>query len=479
MVTWTLAKKDFRVLLRDARAMVILLAMPVIFILVLGISVGEGFGKKASERVRVSVLDQDRGLESPELFPHKPWAQVVLRDLAETADISVEVIDSLPRAEELVKNGERPAVLVLGPNFSKQVALSSFMSEGINPFFRDGVALDKLDVRVLKDPTQPQASAIIEQVAQGSMLRVVLPWMIGRAFARIGDPAFIDLLSKEDVKVPTPLGKVPLKIILNTMKLAEKQELGQGLQNALQKLFPNYDLTAKTWASLTRSRPTGREGAAAIGYQEDGTGWLKAGAFRYKLLVPSFLVMFAFFLVLTMGWMFVAERRQGTMKRLCAAPLSRTQILAGKLLPCFALSLFQGFFLLGAGKLVFGMDWGSQPLWLIPVVVTTSLAAMGLALLVASVAQTETQVAIYGTLLVMVLAGMSGALMGERALMSEQLQTLTRFTPHAWALDAYRQLLVNTEAPNLEIVIQSCVVLAGFGIGFLVLAWWFLKLEGE
>ena len=46
--------------------------------------------------------------------------------------------------------------------------------------------------------------------------------------------------------------------------------------------------------------------------------------------------MFAYFLVLTVGWLFVAERRQGTLKRLRAAPLSRSEILLGKLLPCFA-----------------------------------------------------------------------------------------------------------------------------------------------
>src|SRR5205085_9727952 len=139
---------------------------------------------------------------------------------------------------------------------------------------------------------------------------------------------------------------------------------------------------------------------------------------------PSYTVMFAFFLVLTVGWLFVAERRQGTLKRLRAAPLTRTQIILGKLLPCLILSLGQGLFLLGAGKLVFGMSWGPDPLWIVLVVATTSLAAMGLALLVAALAQTETQVAIYGTLLVLVLAGVSGCLMGDRSLMPEQMQAI-------------------------------------------------------
>src|SRR5206468_5821886 len=106
-----------------------------------------------------------------------------------------------------------------------------------------------------------------------------------------------------------------------------------------------------------------------------------------------------------------------------------------------ALSVGQGLFLLAAGKVVFGMGWGPHPLWLVPLVVTTSLAAMGLALFVAALARTESQVSIYGTLLVLLLAGISGCLMGDRALMPEQMQEISRFTPHAWALDAYRQLL--------------------------------------
>jgi ABC-type multidrug transport system permease subunit len=136
--------------------------------------------------------------------------------------------------------------------------------------------------------------------------------------------------------------------------------------------------------------------------------------------------------------------------------------------------------LLGAGKLLFNMSWGPQPLWLIPVVVATSFAAIGLAMLVASVARTETQVAIYGTLLVLVLAALSGCMMGDRALMPEQMQQLTQITPHAWALDAYKELLtVANRKPDVELIVKACGVLTGFGAGFLALAWWFLNLDAD
>jgi ABC-type Na+ efflux pump permease subunit len=504
MTTWTLAKKDLRLLLRDRRAVVILLVMPFIFILVLGMSLGEGFGQKPDDRLRISVVDLDRGYveqlplrEALSLLTatpglgsmagemrvagmlalqkgiasFEPWSKVVQRDLAETGGIRVEIIPSRDEAKRLVQESRRAAVMVFGPEFSARVEQCSFLAEGINPFYRDGVKFDALDVELLRDETQLTASSIIEQVAQGTLLRVVLPWMIGRAFERIGEPAFLQLLTREK-DLPGPV-----RFFLQVAGPNDKLALSRGLQNSLQHLFPKYNLTAKTWAALTRSEPHQGEGAGATIYKgELGVGLLKRGAIRYQLLVPSYTVMFAFFLVLTVGWLFVAERRQGTLKRLRAAPITRTAILLGKMIPCFVLSLGQGLFLLGAGRLVFGMSWGPEPLWLLLVVVCTSMAAMGLALLVAALAQTETQVAIYGTLLVLVLAGVSGCLMGDRSLMPERMQQLSRLTPHAWALDAYRQLLTSS-APNLVLVGQACGVLAAFGVGFVVLAWWVLRLD--
>jgi ABC-type Na+ efflux pump permease subunit len=92
---------------------------------------------------------------------------------------------------------------------------------------------------------------------------------------------------------------------------------------------------------------------------------------------------FFFFLVLTVGWLFVSERRQGTLKRLRAAPLSRAEVLLGKTLPCFILSLAQGLFLLIAGRLVFGMRWGpaewpfwQQALWILLVVLGSSVLGL-------------------------------------------------------------------------------------------------------
>src|SRR6185369_12077516 len=116
MVIATLARKDLRVLMRDPRALIILLAMPLIFITVLGISLGDSFGQKPADRLRVSILILDEGsprtFDRPAMlregigvvgsaatspftflaflydnerfwFPRESWAERVLRDLGE------------------------------------------------------------------------------------------------------------------------------------------------------------------------------------------------------------------------------------------------------------------------------------------------------------------------------------------------------------------------------------------------------------
>src|SRR5207253_827683 len=91
-----------------------------------------------------------------------------------------------------------------------------------------------------------------------------------------------------------------------------------------------------------------------------------------------------------------------------------------------------------------------QVAWLLPVVFTTSLAAMGLALLVAALARTEIQVALYGAVPVLVLALIGGCVL-PREMMPEQTQQFSLLTPQGWALEAYRELLdPNPDAvPNL------------------------------
>ena len=96
---------------------------------------------------------------------------------------------------------------------------------------------------------------------------------------------------------------------------------------------------------------------------------------------------------------------------------------------------------------------------------------------VAGLAKTETQVAVYGTLLVLVLAGISGSML-PREMLPDNIRQLSLLTPHAWALDAYAQLLnPDNVAPQVEQIGTACFVLTLFGLGLLGLSWLVMKLD--
>lgn len=533
-VIWSLARKDLRLLLRDRLAAGLLVGMPLLFILVLGLLLGEGFGKKPDDTLRISIVDLDRG----DGLHGKPWGHWVYEDLRQTKGIKIELIPDLDEARRLMARHRRAAILVLGDGMSAKMNQCSFLNTpgSINPFHREGVYLDRVGAELLKDDGQQSAAAIIEQVVQVTMLRVILPYMIGQAFLKLKEPAFIERLG-ESVRLPLPedfpvlvssakklladprvkgarfldpelnktltslesklknfepLVQKDLVQLAELLRLAAgkdqvraddyRDRVGKGVQAALEKQFIKYNLMGMTWANLTKTTSSD-EGAEVNEYvNQEGSGLLRRGSHLYQLLVPAYTVMFSFFLVLTVGWVFVAERRQGTLKRLRAAPITRAQVLLGKLLPCYVVSLGQGVVLLLAGRLLFGMRWGpenwglaTQAACLLLVIVCTSLAAMGLALLVAALAKTEVQVALYGAVPVLVLALIGGCVL-PREMMPSETQKLSLFTPHGWALDAYRELLT-LPAPNVGIVLESCGVLAAFGAVFLGLAWGLLKLE--
>jgi ABC-2 type transport system permease protein len=101
-----------------------------------------------------------------------------------------------------------------------------------------------------------------------------------------------------------------------------------------------------------------------------------------------------------------------------------------------------------------------------------------MALLIASMARSEMHVTLVGAIVVLALAFVGGCIL-PRDMMPEGTETVTRLTPHGWALDAYQEMFrANPKSPPKgAVVATSCSVLAAFGAGFLALSWWRLKLD--
>src|SRR5262245_21354812 len=102
---WALARKELRLLLRDRMAAGLLLGLPLLFILVLGLLLGESFGQKPGDSLRISSVDLDEGKG----LDGKPWSHWVLTDLQETPGIRIEKVPSREEAEALIRSHRRAA----------------------------------------------------------------------------------------------------------------------------------------------------------------------------------------------------------------------------------------------------------------------------------------------------------------------------------------------------------------------------------
>jgi ABC-2 type transport system permease protein len=180
-------------------------------------------------------------------------------------------------------------------------------------------------------------------------------------------------------------------------------------------------------------------------------------------------VLFTFFLVTMMASSFLTERETGTLRRLQTLPVASVELMAGKTLPFLFISLGQGALLFLAGKLLFGMRWGRHPALLMLVILCTSLSAASLGLLSATLVRTHGQVATVATLIIIVMAGMSGCFM-PRGWLPLAMQQASLITPHAWALMACNQLL-STQNVDVSRVLRCCLMLAGLSSAYLVLGW--------
>ncbi|TMQ06314.1 MAG: ABC transporter permease [Deltaproteobacteria bacterium] len=187
----------------------------------------------------------------------------------------------------------------------------------------------------------------------------------------------------------------------------------------------------------------------------------------FQLTVPGNAVLFGFFIALTCALSFAEERRSGTWRRLLASPVSTWQLLFAKLVPYIALGTLQVGLLFAIGAFGFGMPIGGSLPALAVLTVGVACSATALGLLIASLSSTEKQISSLGSVLIMIM-GLVGGAMFPRALMPHVMQQVGLFVPHGWALDGYYQLIVG-KGTGFADVAKPIAAVYGFAVLFTVI----------
>jgi ABC-type multidrug transport system permease subunit len=180
----------------------------------------------------------------------------------------------------------------------------------------------------------------------------------------------------------------------------------------------------------------------------------------FEQSIPGILVMFTLLVLLTSGGsMLVIERKQGLLRRLASAPMSRAEVVAGKWAGRMVLAAIQVGVALAIGTFLFSMDWGPNLAMIIIVLVAWASFCASAGLLLGSLAKTEGQATGLGVLFANALAALGGC-WWPIEVTPEWMQSLQKLIPTGWTMDALHKL-ISFQAGALSAVSNVAILLAG------------------
>ena len=194
----------------------------------------------------------------------------------------------------------------------------------------------------------------------------------------------------------------------------------------------------------------------------------------FVLSSPGMMVNFILFSLMTAGIALIIERQNGTLQRLMTTRLRRWELIGGKAAGMFLLTFVQQILLIGVAQIFFGVDYLRDPAALLVMMVSLSLVASTLGLLLASVLKSEQALIATTVLVSMAIAALSGAWF-PLEITGEAFQTVGHLLPTAWILDGLRGIIVR--GFDVADVLPAFAVSVVWAAAFFAVAVWRFRLS--
>jgi ABC-2 type transport system permease protein len=415
MNIWNMTKKDMAVIFKDRGAMLWLFVLPVVFTLIFTILIGRAMGGDASAKE-----DTRTPLAVVNLDQGGDISQRFIAALDKAGGYRAELMDQ-PAAEQSLKTLKITRYLVIPQNFTADLT-------------------------------------------QGIPVNVVM----------ITHPAGNTSSNNNALRVANGVAR---DISLELQLLDGIRQMGQmqsGQPQADQAFNAERILAqAKSQFEHSRTQPLV---AIVEELPKAETTEVQTGIDFGATIVPGMVVLFVFLSASTVARAIYEERKAGSLRRLLAAPLTRSELMLGKMTPIWLLTLVQivvifavGAFLLpllGIGRLGIGEDPFA---WAVASMVI-ALCSTCLGIMIAAIARSEGQISGLSNVLLWVAGFLGGALLPT--FMIQQipvLAVLSRLVPQSWATATYNAILGRGASlaevlPNLGVLLIFSAVFFFIGI---------------
>jgi len=441
----TLAAKDLKVVVRDKFALFWLFAFPLGYALFFGSIFGNGDGGGTRGQIRIAIVDEDRSEPSRALAERLADHDALRVDREPTAEGSDGVGDvayaSLEDARAAVRAGQRVAYLHIPPGY------------GDSPF------------AVFDDPSEPVLELGIDpsRSAETGMLRGIVMQSVfeglattftdAKAMREQLDVVRAEIAAADDLRTSQ---KIVLETFFDALDTFVTDADFGGLEAGGASGTVGFGADLVTTVDVTRERRDGPRSA-------------------YEITFPSAVIWGLMTASLTFAITLVRERTNGTLLRLRIAPISRTQLLAGKALGCFGMCMIVMVAVLGFGVVALDVRFGN-PLLVLLATASTGLCFTGMMMVASVMGRTEQAVtgAAWGALMPLAMVG--GGMIPLVA-MPSWLLALSDYSPIKWGILAMEGAI--WRGFTLADMVPPCGILVGIGALFFALGVWiFRRMDG-
>ncbi|MGZ9166636.1 MAG: ABC transporter permease [Anaerolineales bacterium] len=175
------------------------------------------------------------------------------------------------------------------------------------------------------------------------------------------------------------------------------------------------------------------------------------------------LITWVFIPLFGISALLASERQSGTLRRLLTTPSQKATFLLGTISGQVGMALMQMFLLVGFGILVMNLNWGSEPLALFVLLISSALAAAAFGTTMGTFIKTAGQATGLSIMFGMLFAMMGGC-MYPLELFPPAIQSAVRIFPTTWAMEG--MLDQGLRGGGLVDILPEAGVLLGFAVVF-------------
>lgn len=260
-----------------------------------------------------------------------------------------------------------------------------------------------------------------------------------------GKPEPIELFYDEAREMEA--GLIQYALISNLMEILGSRSIQKKIINSLYRRYPDIDpsIMKSIEEEVAGQFQPGEGGEGNI---MDEMGSLKVTSLARRksanwALIQSFAgtaVMMLLFSVAAMGSSVLAEREDGTLKRLLYSPMQSMYILFGKMIYAMTVGVIQLVVMLVFTWLVLGMDVSYNVFYLLLVIIATAFACSGFGIFIAAISTSRKQAESLSTIIILIMSAIGGSMI-PIFFMPAFMQEMAVASVNYWAIQGFFDVL--------------------------------------